>query len=870
MRMLRWVLRLYPQAFRDLHGASVEELADETGSTGAVVDAVRALPGAWGIALRARARRRANMSERRPDVLDLLQQDVRYGVRRLLRAPAFTVMAVLTLALGIGANSAIFTIVRAALLRSLPYADAENLMVMLSTRSGEEISVSFPDLLDWQQDARSFEAIAGFTGTSFVATGGEAERLRGQLVTSNLFEVLAAEPILGRTFTAADDGPAAERQVVLTHAIWQRRYGGDASILGRAIVLNGEPFTVIGVMPAGFDFPAGIVYGPTDVYAPMGLESAQWNTRNEHPGIYGIGRLRAGITQQAATAELRSIAARLEQEYPATNREESVNVYSALDVVVGAVRPILLLVFVAVGLVLLIACANVANLLLARASARSRELAVRAALGAGRGRIALQMLTESTLLSLAGCAAGLVVAHWALGLGSPLLANLPRMEGLRLDRGVLLYALTLALVSGAVFGALPVFAIGRGGLDRNLRERSGTVAGSRRLRAALVVGEVALATVLLVGASLLVSSLQRMSRVERGIEPDGVLTFTLSVPEASYARGTQMTRFHTAVADRLAQLPGVLDVGAVNVLPFSGAGNQTGTAPSFEQAMQQQEVRTDVAAVTPGYFDAIGMQLLRGRSFTAADDSVAPPVAVVDETLAANFWPGEDPIGKRIFGGFGSGMTGREVIGVVRHVKNYGVNAESRQEMFVPQAQFPAGARMHYTVRVTGDPASYATQVRAAVASVDPNVPVYAVRTMRDVVDATTLGPRLGASLSTGFAILAALLAAIGIYGVLALNVAQRTREVGVRMALGARSGQVVVLVLRQAAALAVAGVVTGALLAFAASRYLESVIFDVSVRHPAAYLIAPPALIVVALLAAALPAWRAARISPLVTLQQD
>jgi predicted permease len=799
-------------------------------------------------------------------MFELFTQQVRFAARSLRRTPSFTAVAALTLALGIGSATAVFGVLSAAFLRPLPYADPDRLIAISETRRGEEISVSYPNLLDFREQTRSFQEIAGFAGRALALAAGDGppERIRGQVISANLFRTLGVTPARGRGFLAAEDRVGTERVVVIGHGLWQRRFGGDPSIVGTAITLDREAYTVVGIMPPDFDFPGGLVYGAAEVWIPFGLAiTPDWMTRQSHPGIVAIGRLRAGATLASARADLEAVATRLREQYPESNREQSVMLRTALDGIVGELRPGLALVGGAVLLLLLITCANVAGLFLARAVARHREIAIRSALGAPRRRVVAQLVVESLLLAALGGAGGVVVAWWGVRLATPVLDELPRLAQVPLDWRVALFAIAVTLVTGLVYGVAPALAATGESIDRWLRERGrSTGAMSGRVRRLLVAGEIALSLMLVIGATLLGRSFAKLRAETGGIDPTGVLTFEVRLPESVYGVGAPGATFYRSLTDRLAALPGVSAAGGISTLPFSGAGSQSG----MRVLGGSEEQRTDVAVVTPDYFRAMGVELLRGRLLTAADDSLAPRVAVIDERLARRFWPSVDPIGQRLEGW---GFRELTVVGVVRHVTNYGVAADSREELYVAHAQRPS-LRMIMTVRSGGDPELLAASARRVVTELDATLPVYNVRPMRDVVGATVAAPRLSAAVSGVVAALALLLATVGLYGVLAFTVGQRGHEIGVRMALGATPRAVAGLVVGQALALAAGGIAAGVGGAVVVARLVSSQLYGVSPLDVTTLAVASAAFLAVTVIATWIPARRAASVSPVTALRDE
>jgi predicted permease len=859
------VLLLYPRRFRSRSGAELERVACElmadarrSGRVSAIRTWLRLMIDALaGLPLTRFQRERSG-----DGMLERLLTELRFAFRRLRRSRGYSLAAMSTLAVGLGATTAIVAVVNAVLLQPLPYGDPDDLVIVSASRRGEEISVAYPDLLDWRKRARMLDGVAGFAGTAQNLTSdGPAMRVRGQVTTSNLFDVLRVSPRLGRSFRPEEDLPGSARVVILSHALWETRFGADPGILDRAIVLNGEPYTVVGVMPPGFAFPAGIVYGESQLWLPASVQAGNWDSRQSHPGIIAVARLAQDATTDGARSELEGIAADLATEYPASNAEESVVVVRALDALVGSVRRVLLLLLGAVVFVLLIACANVANLSLVRAAARRRERAVCIALGAGRGRLALSVIAESLILCGAGAAAGLLLARWLLRTGAALMVGLPRLELISIDARVAGFVAAATLLTAIAFGLLP--GLSRHKAEADLRnESTGTRITSGRLRGAFVVTQAALAVALLIGAGVLVRSFVRLQSASGGIDHTGVLTFTLRLPDAKYDDDSAV-RFYQQLLHQIEALPGVTRAGAISTLPFSGAGSQSDIMPAGGEI--GRGLRTDVNAVTTGYFDVMGIALIRGRVFDDRDQAGAPWAVIVDETFAERLWPGQDPIGKRVEGwGFHAG----EVIGVVNHVKNYGVMATSREELYVVHGQRPFFS-LNVVVRTTEDAATLTGPLREVVRRLDGDLPVDNVRTMESVVDLTTATPRLAATLAAAFAALAMLLAAVGIYGVIAYGVSTRTQEIGTRVALGASPMRVLGMVVKQALVLSALGVAIGWVGALALARLLEGMVFSVNAHDATSFLALPPVLLLVAALAGLIPGIRATRISALEAMRE-
>ena len=808
--------------------------------------------------------------------METVWNDVRFALRTLRKSPGFAVVAILTLALGIGANTAIFSVVNAVLLRPLGYPES-NRLVFLSEWSSQVpyMSISLANYRDWLAMNTVFEDIAAYRTENVVLTGGsDAERLRERQITASFFPTTRIRPVIGRVLTRDDDKVGAERVVLIGDGFWSRKFGRDANILGRKLYLDGEVYTVIGVLPNG---QMHGLWQQTDVFTSLGrLEDMLGGPahRDEHPGIYAIARMKPGVSLEQARAEMKSIAGQLAQKYPDTNHGNTAEVFSLLGAYVDDVRPPLLALLAAVGLVLLIACSNIANLLLARATERFRELAVRRALGAGTMRLVRQSLTESLVLSVAGSVLGILLAAWSLqGFGRFFSDAVPRLAESSLDRTVLLFSLGLTVFTALFFGILPAIQTARTDVQQALQEggRSGASRSTGRLRNALVVAELALSLVLLVGAGLLSKSLYRIVHADAGFNPSHMLTASFTLPDTPYRDDAKSRAFIRQVAANLEAVPGVESAGFK--WPLLG-GAQTSFYVDGRPIPQPGHFQTtDIGRVTPDTFRAMGIRLLRGRYFDERDTETAPLVAIVDETLASQSWPGEDAIGKHISVDGppmqGKGPIWRTVVGVVAHVKNYGVDQPSRFETYVPNDQRP-GQGGALIVRAAVDPAGLTSAVRAAVRSVDPGVPLFGVSEMEEVVAQNTASRRLSVELIATFAGLALLLASLGIYGVISYLVVRRQHEIGVRIAVGAQRGDILQLVLGQGARLAGIGLVVGLLASLGAGRALSSLLFQVNPFDPVTLGSVSMLLVVVALLACYLPARRAMRVDPLVALRHE
>ena len=806
-------------------------------------------------------------------LLEDLWQDARYAVRSLRKHPGFTVIAVFTLALGIGANTAIFSVINAVLLRPLPYADADRLVVLTETLSERPIGVSYPNFVDWRNQSTTFENVAAVRHReSFNVTGaGDSERLQGRLVSANFLATLGVKPILGRDFSAEDDRPGAAPVVMISHALWQRRFGADEKIVGQQLTLNREGFTVIGVTPANFEYGLD-----ADLTVPIGLQTERYSARGRDPGIEAIARVKQGVSTEAANAELNTIAARLEQQYPESNNGRRVRVDSLREAIVGDIRPTLLTLLGAVGLVLLIACANVANLLLARSARRQKEIAIRTALGAGRLRILRQLFTESVMLALSAGIIGLILAVVGTGLLSSYLPEgIPRLREISTDAFVLLFTLGASLLTGLLFGVAPALQTSNPALTETLKEgERNSSPGHNRTGKILVVTEVALTLVLLIGAGLLVKSFWRLMQVDPGFNPENLLAMQISV-NAGTDGGPRVAGFLDQLQQRVKQLPGVQSVAISNGLPFEGANWPAFIIEGQAPPEPGREPNGILYITGAGYLETMGITLLRGRAFSSQDTPNTTPVVLIDEVFARQYFPNEDPLGKRLKQA-GANTPSREIVGIVRHVEHSnleGLNAASG-EVYTPFSQIPVETlpryvrRVNFLVRTTVEPLSLAQSVRGQIAALDKDQPVFNVRTMEQALARSVAARRFSMILLSVFAALALVLAAVGIYGVISYSVAQRTREVGIRMALGAQTTDVLKLVVRDGLKLVVIGVAVGLLGAFMLTRLMSTLLFGVTPTDVVTYAAVAFVLIGVALAACYIPARRATKVDPLVALR--
>ncbi|HWS87827.1 MAG TPA: ABC transporter permease [Pyrinomonadaceae bacterium] len=809
-----------------------------------------------------------------------LVHDIRYGARVLSKSPGFTAVAVLALALGVAANTAIFSVVNAVLIRPLPYRDPARLvLVWEQNRAKEKLRnvVSPANFIDWREQTEVFEEMAAYSDWRANLTGGgEPVEVPVQYTTPNLFRVLGARPILGRDFTPDDARPEAPAVVVISHGLWQRRFGSDPGVVGRAVTLNGTPAEVVGVMPAGFQWfvrQNSFSGKPAELWSPFGFTAQHRVRRGRY--LSTVARLKDGVTEERARAELSQVAARLEEQYPDFNKGWGVEVTPLREQFAGQIRPALWVLLAAVGFLLLIACANVANLLLARATARRREVAIRAALGASRQRLARQFLTESVLLALAGGATGLLLAWWGVEL---LVAMSPRdlvdVGSVQLDLPVLGFTLGVSLLTAVFFGVAPALEAARHDAGESLKEGGkGSTGGrrSRRLRAAFVVSEVALALMLLVGAGLAVKSFVRLESVSPGFDPDGLLTMRVDLPYGKYGDEQKVIRFQRQALERVAALPGVESAGAVSFLPFAGPGAVTGFNVEGRPAPPPgEEPTTDVRVVDENYFRAMRVALLRGRGFSPQEQVEARRVAVVSESLAKKYFPGEDPLGKRIRVFMKQEPPLTEIVGVVADVKSQSLDEEPRPTVYWPLAELP----MNFTSLVVraegGDPEALAPLVRREILAMDAEQPVADVRTMNHLLAESVGRARFSAFLLGVFACVAAALAAVGLYAVMSYAVAQRLHEIGVRVALGAQGRDILVLVVRQGLALGLAGAALGLAGALALTRLMRSLLYEVSTTDLATYVSVSALLLVVTLLACVIPARRATKVDPMVALRYE
>ena len=875
-RVAEWLLRrTLPAGTR---GQSIlGDLVEEWREAGATPRAtLRFWRHALSLALRYSVkhdRSHGHPPERSDDMfLDNLRNDLRYAVRSYAKAPAFTVIILTTLALGIGASTAIFSMVNGILLQPLPLPDPDRLVYANEVNGkGVVISLAWPNYVDWRARAQSFQSLANSRDEPYTLTGVDrAQRLRGRRVTGNFFQTLGVSPVLGRGFTEEDDRPNTPPAVVISEPFWRTQLGADPAIIGRTLQLNDAAHTVVGVLPRDFQFVR-----PYDVFVSMGPMAGERNLldRGNHTGFYALGRLKPGVSVEAAGAELRSIAASLEREYPNTNTGVSVRAERLADRLVTDIRLTLLVLFGAVGFLLLIACVNVANLLVARGAARQHELAVRAALGGSRRRLVSQMLVESTFVSIAGGALGVGAGAWLLrALVAVAPEGTPRIADVRLDAAALAFAFAAAAICGLVFGALPAFqASGDAGQQVLVRGRAaGFASRSHRLRRGLMVVETALALVLLTGAGLMMRTLHELTQVETGFRSDHLVTTRFSLAGEQWTRPKRVA-FYNELQSRLRAVPGISDAAFTYSLPIDGSNWNSifivGDKPVPPRSQLPSAAFTPVSA---GFFETMGMRLIRGRFFDGTDSATAPKVTVINESLAKRLWPGEDAVGKRLKQGWPETPNEwREVVGVVADVKLNGVAAETPMQAYLPLPQEPPES-MAIVARTQGDPAAAGPAIEAAMQQLNKDLPLFQIRTMDDVLGTSLARQRMSMLVFVIFALVALTLASIGLYGVVAHGVTERMHEIGVRIALGAEQWHVVGMIVRQGLSMALVGTAIGVAGAIALSRWIQSLLFGVTATDPATLAAVVTVLLAVAVVACSVPAWRATRVDPTSALRAE
>jgi putative ABC transport system permease protein len=808
--------------------------------------------------------------------MDILLNDLRYGFRVMLKNPAFTLIAIVTLALSIGANTAIFTVVNAVLLRPLSFRDPAKLVLVLEKSQYPTVSTSYENYVDWRDQSHSFESLEATRGATITLTGaGEPERLNARFATAGMFPLLGIGAHAGRTFRPQEDRAGGSPVVLLSYGLWQRRFGGAADAIGKSINLDAQPYTIVGVLPKAFE-----LLQPADLFLPFTpWASTLPDDRNWHPGIIPVGRLKPAATIEQARTEMVGITRRLEEQYPIYNTGTSADVMRLQDRLVQNVRPALLLLLGAVSFVLLIGCVNVANLLLARAASRGREIAIRTSMGATRWRIVRALLTESVLISLAGGALGLLVAWAALG---PLLrlaeGSVPQIFSIGLDRSVLLFTFVVSVLTGLLFGTIPALRTANLDLRETLNEASrGSTSGPghRRLRGILVATEIAFAMLLLIGSGLLLRSFSRLQEVSPGFQPDHLLVADLPVSDKTYSKPEQRFQFFDRIVDGAKTLPGVRSAGAASFLPVSGGGsllnfNIAGRPPKTPHDYLAAGYRT----ITPQYLETLGVPLLQGRGLTPADNEKSPAVVVINATMAHTYFPGENPLGKRLQIGATpeNDVPWMEIVGVVGDV-HQGLDTDPKAEMYLPYRQADAVLpvlQLSIVLRTAADPLQQTSALRSALTEIDPNEPLVKVRSMEDNMAGTVTQPRFRTWLVGIFAGLALLLAAVGLYGVMSYSVTQRTSEIGIRVTLGAQSIDIFRTIVGEGLRLALIGVAIGTVAALLTTRVLRTFLYGISAFDPTTFVLTAALLTSVAMAASFFPARRATSVDPMVALRHE
>lgn len=803
--------------------------------------------------------------------MSILNQDFRYGVRMLAKKPLFAIVAVITLALGIGATTAIFSVVNAVLLRSLPYHNSERLVVISTISAGGDVDgVSPAERDDYLAQMKSVDDIAAFQSQSVNVTGTDRpDRIRGAFVSANYFQFFNLSPRLGRTFVAGEDQKGAEKLVVINEKMWRERLGSDTNLSNKKLILNGEPYSVIGVVTEAFKQPLDPdveAWMPMSSYPGYPANPAQHDARF----LFAMGHLKPGATLGEAHAEAVTIASQQAQAFPKENAGRGARVESFRELMIKDVRPMLWLLFAAVGVILLIACANLANLLLARGLSRQREIAVRAALGASRWRLIRQLLTETTLLSLVGGAGGLLLAYWGLYALLKIPQNFVQVSEAKLETRVLLFALGVSLVTGWLFGLVPALQLARPQLQSFLKEGgrgSGEGARWNRVRSGFVVAQVALSLLLLVNAGLLIRSFDKLLRVNVGFKPERLLSLEYRLPRNKYKEPAAQWNFHRQVVEKIQEIPGVQSASLVRGLPFSGNGGTTAiTLPDREAPPKGQEPEVLFNTAMPNYFETIGIPLLKGRTFGNEDQLNSPGVVIINQFMAQKYWPNQDPLGKQIK--FGDGSLGT-IVGVVGDAKQYWIEEAPRSQVYGAYSQEP-GIFATAVIRTSVDPMTLAEPVRQAVWKIDSDQPMWKIRTVEFLVNRSVADRKFLLALMGIFASLALVLTMIGLYGVISYLVNQRTQEIGIRMALGAQMGDILRMVLKQGMLLVAMGVAIGLASAWLMTRLISRLLFQVSATDPLTFTGIAMLLISIALLACYLPARRAAKVDPLVALRYE
>ena len=811
--------------------------------------------------------------------MQTLFRDLRYGARVLSKNPVFTAVAVISLGLGIGANTAVFSVINAVLLKSLPFKDPESLVLVWGdSRDDDRLrgrnQLSATDVADFRSQTTTLEDISPYMGWNPLMSGNvEAERIPAIQVGDGFFNVMRGTPMLGRVFTAEEQEEGKDLVVVLGHQLWQRRFNSDPNIVGKTVTLNSRTYTIVGVMGPDFHpLPTSLVFPQGQFYRPIAEQYDNEERSSRH--VRAVARLKQGITIDQAQVDIATIASRLEQEHPTTNKNQGARVVSITDDTVGGLKRTLWLVFGAVVLVLLVACANVANLLLARATARYKEITIRAAIGAGRGRLIQQLLTESLILALLGGGVGLLLAVWGTkAIGSLASRINPVFENISVDTRTVLFTLSVSILTGIVFGLVPALQISKPNLARWLKEGrgSGGSASRNRFRGALVIAEVALTLVLLVCAGLLIRTVIRLRSVDAGFNAHNVLTMNIGLPSAKYPKPENVVAFFKEATDRIAALPGVKAAGITSVLPLSDNFDGRGLVVEDYPKPKGEEISVDLYVVTPGYLSAMEIPLRHGRTISDHDTIESAKVAVINQRMAEQLWPNQDPVGRRIkFPGSESNpQPWRTIVGVVNDVSQYSLDKEPPMQIYLPHSQFPT-LFDSIVVKTQGDPYSVLGAVRREILSVDKDQAVYNVITLEELHRDSIALRRFLMLLLVVFAGLTLILAAVGIYGVMSYAVNQRTQEIGIRMALGARPADVLTLVVKGGIGLALGGVGIGVVIAFGLTRLMEALLFGVTPTDTLTFAFGSLAIITVAALACYVPARRATKVDPLIAMRNE
>jgi putative ABC transport system permease protein len=810
--------------------------------------------------------------------METLLQDLRYGARMLIKRPGFTVVAMIALALGIGANTAIFSVVNAVLLRPLAYKDPDRLVVVWSnnTREGNaRYPVAAANFVDFKEQNHVFDTLAAylsFTPNMTLAAATEPVQITQSSVSPDLFPLLGVEAALGRTFSAEEAQVGKDQVVILSHGLWQRQFGGDKNILGQTLTLDGVVYTIIGVMPKDFYF----LYRNADLWIPLSFNTRfnpNFTITNRAGGALGlIGRLKPDVSIEQARAEMDAIAARLADQYPTVNSGIGVTLVTLDEQMTESVRTALLVLLAAVSFVLLVACANVATLLLARAASRQKEIAIRAALGAGRVRLIRQLLTEAVLLSALGGALGALLAIWGIDLILALSpSEIPRQNEIGIDASVLMFTLGLSVLTGVIFGLVPALQLSKSGLHEALKEGGRSSAGSTRqgVRNVLVISQVALTLVLLVGAGLLIRSFVRLLNVDPGFRTENLLVMNIAVPTSLRGAPPQKVAYYQELFERIEAIPGVESAGAVTRLPLTARGVTTKLSVEGHAVAPGEEPDIEFRRASQDYFSALGVKLIDGRYFNAQDTAQNPGVVIVNQSAARRLWPDETAIDKRVRTTQNPNAPWLTVVGVIGDVKHFGLDADARPEIYISSEQAPPDSPF-MVVRTTSDPMNVAASVRAQVGAMNKDQPVNTIQTMEEVLAASVAGRRFNMLLLAMFAGLALLLAAVGIYGVISYSVTQRTQEIGIRMALGAQTRDVLGMVIAQAAKLALAGVAIGLIASFLLTRLMKSLLFNVSATDPVTFLAVSLLLVALAFAASYIPALRATKVDPMIALRYE